>query len=124
MSRKLAKPHRDAIQLSCNHAEAVVAAPLHAMFEIALRNFAGIVGQHPDGMQHQHDGRHFNQDEGDEQRDGKMQLPGGSQSSMGGSNQPHAERGDHDTAENQPLREIQHLSGLRARENHTFILAH
>ena len=54
----------------------------------------------------------------------RRSLPGGSQCAMGGSYQPHAEGGDHDTAENQPLREIQHLPRLRARENHTFILAH
>ena len=84
---------------------------LDAMFEVATGDFVGIGGQHPDGMQHEHDGRHFNKDEGDEERDGEVHLTGCSQCAMGCCHQPHGERGDHDTAENQPLREIQHLPG-------------
>ncbi len=55
---QLAQPDGDAVQLSGDHAEAVAAAPLHAVLQVALGDPAGVAGQQADGPQHKVDGRH------------------------------------------------------------------
>ena len=55
-------------------AEAVAAAPFHAVFQVASRNLLEIVCENANRLQNQNDRRRLNQKHRDQDRDCKIQL--------------------------------------------------
>jgi hypothetical protein len=62
-------------------------------------------------MQHQHHSGYFNEDYGDENGDGEIELSRGGERTMSGGYKAYAKSGDQNTAENQTLRKVEHCAG-------------
>ena len=84
-------------------AEAVAATPFHAVLEIAAGDLLCIVGENPDGMQHKHHRRHFNEDEREEEGEGEIAPGRQRERTMRSGHEAYGESGNDYTAENQAL---------------------
>jgi hypothetical protein len=104
---QFAQPDGEAVELRGDYAEVVVAAPFHAVFQIALRNAMGIAGYSADGAEHKEDGGQLNEKRCQYEDVCHPRLARSYKGGMGYGHQPHSEASKQHTAEDKSLGKIE-----------------
>ena len=105
---QLALPDRHAVQLAGDHAKAVVAAPVHAVLQVALRDLANVASYLANGPQHEKDGSCGDHRRNRDNQPRQLELTRRRQRVVRNRRQPNHKANKQHTAENQSLSKIEH----------------